>query len=46
MRLVQIRNKAAASEIIPEASIRRTKLIGNQLDLLVVYIASFIPSEI
>jgi hypothetical protein len=46
MRLVQIRNKAAPSEIISEVSIRRTKLIENQLDLLVVYIASLIPSEL
>ena len=45
MRLVQIRNKAAASEIITDVSIRTIKLIVNQLDLLVVYIASLIPSE-
>lgn len=41
MRLVHIRNKAAPSEIIPEVSIRRTKLIENQLDLLVVYTVDF-----
>lgn len=29
--------------INPEVCIRRTKLIGNQLDLLVVYIASCFP---
>jgi hypothetical protein len=46
MRLVQIRNKAAPSEIIPEVSIQRLKLISNQLDLVAVYIASCIPSEI
>ena len=46
MRLVQIRNKAASSEIIPEMSIGRIKLIENRLYLLVVYIASLSPSEI
>ena len=46
MRQVVLRNKAATSEIIPALSIRRTKLIGNQLGLHVVYIASCIPSEI
>jgi hypothetical protein len=39
MRLVQIRNKAAPSELIPSFSIQRNKLISNQLDLLIVYIA-------
>ena len=43
MRQVQIRNKAAASEIIPEVSIRRMKLIYNQRNLLVLYMASLIP---
>lgn len=33
-------------EIIPEVSIGRTKLIADQLDLVVVYIASRIPYEI
>ena len=45
MRLVQIKNRAAPSELIPGISIRSIKLIGNQLDILVVYIASCIPSE-
>jgi hypothetical protein len=39
MRLVQIRNKAAPSELIPEVSIPRSKLIGNQLGAHAVYIA-------
>ena len=43
MRLMQIRNQAEPSELIPKVCIRRTKLIGNQLDLLVVYIASCFP---
>jgi hypothetical protein len=46
MRLVQIRNKAAPSEIIPEVSIQRIKLIVNQLGVRVVYITSLLPSEI
>ena len=47
MRLVQIRNKAAAaSEIIPEMFIGRTKLIANQIDLVVVYTVSHILYEI
>jgi hypothetical protein len=46
MRLVQIRNQAAPAELIPSLSIQRTKLIENQLDLLIVYIASVIPSLI
>ena len=45
MRLVQIKNRAAPSELIPGISIRSIKLISNQLDILVVYIASCIPSE-
>lgn len=36
MRLVQVRNKAAASKMIAEVFIGRTKLIGNQLYLLTV----------
>jgi hypothetical protein len=44
MRLVQIGNQTAPSELILDVSIRRTKLIGNQLDLLIVYIAPVIPS--
>jgi hypothetical protein len=46
MRLVQIRNQAALAELIPALSIQRSKLIENQLDLLIVYIASVIPSVI
>lgn len=46
MRLVQIKNRAAPSELIPGISIRSIKLISNQLDILVVYIASCIPSEL
>ena len=46
MRLVQIRNKVVPLKIIPEVSIRRTKLIDNQVDPLGLYIASIIPSEI
>jgi hypothetical protein len=44
MRLVQIRNQTAPSELIPAMSIRRNKLIENQLDLLVEYINSVNPS--
>ena len=44
MKLVQIRNQAAPSELIPEVSIRRSKSIGNQLGAHAVYIASRIPS--
>lgn len=44
MRLAQARNQAAPSELIPALSIRRNKLIENQLDLLVVYTASVNPS--
>ena len=40
MRLLLLRNEAATSEIIPALCMRRTKLIGNQLGLHVVYIAS------
>jgi hypothetical protein len=43
MRLGQIRNKAAPSEIILEVCIRRT---GNQLIRRLVYIAPFILSKI
>jgi len=46
MRLVQIWNKAAPPEIIPEVSMQGTKLIENQLDLLVLYIASLNTSDI
>ena len=45
MRLVQIKNRAAPSELIPGISIRSIKLISNQLDIFVVYIDSCIPSE-
>jgi hypothetical protein len=44
MRLVQIRNEAAPSELIPEVSIRRSKSIGNQLEAHAVHIASRIAS--
>jgi hypothetical protein len=40
-----LRNEAATSEIIPALCMRRTKLIGNQLGLHVVNIASCIPSR-
>lgn len=45
MRPVQARNQAAPSELIPALSIRGTKLIFNQQDLLVVYRALVIPSS-
>jgi hypothetical protein len=45
VRLLLLRNEAATSEIIPALCIGRTKLIGNQLGLHVVYIASCIPSR-
>jgi hypothetical protein len=32
-------------ELIPEISTYSIKLIGNKLDLLIVYIALYIPSE-
>jgi hypothetical protein len=44
MTLEQIRNKAAPSELIPEVSIRRSKLIRNQLAAHAAYVASRIPS--
>jgi predicted CoA-binding protein len=46
MRLVQIRNEAAPLELVPKRSVRNIKLISNQIDLLNVYIASRIRSEI
>jgi hypothetical protein len=45
MRKLLPRNDAATLEIIPALAIRRTKLIGNQLRLLVVYVSSCVPSE-
>jgi hypothetical protein len=45
MRQLLLRNEAATSEIIPALCIGRTKLIGNQLGLHVVYIALCIPSR-
>ena len=45
MRLVKIRSQAAPQELVPAWSIRRTKLISNHLDPLVVYVASVIPSR-
>jgi hypothetical protein len=45
VRLLLLRNEAATSEIIPALCIGRTKLIGNQLGLHVVYIASCIPQQ-
>lgn len=45
MRLVQARNLAAPSELIPALSIRRANLIGNQLYFLVLYIVFFNPSR-
>jgi hypothetical protein len=46
LRLLMLRNEAATSEIIPALSIRSSKLIGNQLGLHAVYMASLYPSEI
>jgi hypothetical protein len=46
MRKLLTRKEAATSEIIPALAIRRTKLIGNQLELYVVYLSSCVPSEI
>jgi hypothetical protein len=45
LRLLLLRNEAATSEIIPALSIRSSKLIGNQLGLHAVYMASVYPSE-
>jgi hypothetical protein len=45
VRLLLLRNEAATSEIIPALCIGRTKLIGNQLGLHVVYIESCILSR-
>ena len=45
LRLSLLRNEAATSEIIPTLSIRSSKLIGNQLGLHVIYMASLYPSE-
>lgn len=46
MRLVQIKKKAASSELIPVVSIQRSKLIQNQLGPHVAYITSLIPSRL
>jgi hypothetical protein len=46
LRLLLLRNEAATSEIIPALSIRSSKLIGNQLGLHAVYMASLYPSGI
>ncbi|KAJ9482010.1 hypothetical protein VN97_g11442 [Penicillium thymicola] len=45
MRLVQISDQAAPSELIPTLSIQRCNLILNQLGLLIVSIASIDPSD-
>jgi hypothetical protein len=45
LRLLLLRNEAAISEIIPAISLRSSKLIGNQLGLHAVYMASLYPSE-
>jgi hypothetical protein len=45
MSSVQIRNVVAPSEVVPEISTRRIKLILHQLNLLVLYIASVIPTS-
>jgi hypothetical protein len=45
LRLLLLRNEAAISEIIPALSLRSSKLIGNQLGLHAVYMASLYPSE-
>jgi hypothetical protein len=44
MKLVQIRNKAAPSELIPDVSIQTSRLISNQPGAHAVYIASRISS--